>query len=206
MSRNGRDRIPAYVERFQPPLMSNVARLTQSLAVALATTLVSACSGPYADLEGSFKASQPASAPAVSVEQVVLVSTHEVGAHRYDDVLAVKLLPTAIAIEPSFPWSIGMSPVSIAVDEVAGCSRSCFGDGVWDAELLVARTGTQISLRNSKELIEWCWSNRIPMISGNDRRQWLYKGASLPDRSEFSEQLASRKNYDAQAKQSCLGY
>ena len=173
--------------------------------LALSTTL-SACGGPYADLEGSFRVAHPASAPAISVKHVVLTSTRATGAHSFDNVLEVKLLPASVELNPTFPFSTTMGTVAIQAHQIAGCSKSCFGDGVWEANLLIFTTGTEISFRNSKEVVDWCWANKIPMISSNDRRQWLYKGANLPDRSKFIEQLSSRELYDAQAKQSCLGY
>ena len=167
---------------------------------------LSGCGGPYADLEGSFKVDKTASAPTIPVKEVAMVSTHEVGAHSYHGVLTVKLTPRTIELEPQFPFNLLQKPLSIEAEKIAGCSKTCFGDGPWDADVLVASTGTEISFEGSKEVIEWCWSNQIPMISGNDRNQWLYSGTPLQGRSAYSEQLSSRELYDAQTKQSCLGY
>jgi hypothetical protein len=83
---------------------------------------------------------------------------------------------------------------------------SCWGSGDWDAEILVGRTTTEIELRQSREVLGWCWDNHLPMVSGKDRRAWVYNGVPLPERGSYGEQLASKELYDRQAKQSCLGY
>ena len=164
------------------------------------------CHGPYDDLEGAFKASQPLSGRVIPVDSVVLLSPKHNGAYNYNGVLNVRLLPSRLEIEPSGPVRIFQANLDIPADAVSGCSRTCFGAGMWDANILISKTSTQIDFRNSSQVIDWCWANKIPMISGKDRRQWLYSGAALPDHSTFSEQLASRDKYDAQAKRSCLGY
>ena len=176
------------------------------LALLIPTLALTACDGPYRDLEASFRSPQAASAPSIPIDQVVLTSTKHVGAHRFNGVLSVKLPSAAVELEPTLPFGLGMSTVTIPADMIAGCSMTCFGDGVWDADLLIASTGTEISFRNSRQVVEWCWSNRIPMISGKHKREWLYGGGKIPDRSTFAEQLSSRELYDGQAKQSCLGF
>lgn len=189
-----------------PDHISNVSHHMHRLILLAATAGLVGCDGPYGDLEKSFRSPQAASAPSLPLGRVVLTSTKHVGASSFDEVLLVKLLPVAIELEPRGPFSIGMSTVQISAETVAGCSQTCFGDGNWDADLLIASTGTEISFRNTKPIVEWCWSNRIPMISGKDKRAWLYAGGELPDRSKFAEQLSSRELYDKQARQSCLGY
>jgi len=176
------------------------------LALLIPTVVLAACDGPYRDLEASFRSPQAAPAPQIPVDHIVLTSTKHVGAHSFNGVMSVKFPPAAVELEPTFPFGLGMSTVLIPAEMIAGCSKTCFGDGVWDADLLIASTGTEISFRNTKQVVEWCWSNRIPMISGKDRREWLYGGGKLPNRSKFAEQLSSRELYDRQAKQSCLGY
>lgn len=175
------------------------------LAVAILGLLLSS-GGPYSELEATFLARQPAPAPSVSVDHVVLVSTKKTGSFSYNGVLAIKLLPDVLEIDPKFPFSAGMKDVAIRANQVAGCSKTCFGTGVWDANVLISATGTEISFRNSQEIVDWCWTNKIPMISAKDKRQWLYSGANLPDRTLYSEQLSSRELFDQQSKQSCMGY
>jgi|SRR5882672_1534404 len=169
--------------------------------------LLAACEGPYADLQSAFPAAAPASAPSLPPAQLLLVSTKHEGAFTYGEgVVAVRLLSNGVEMIPAFPFSLAMESVFIPIASIDGCSRTCFGDGVWNANLLVAVTGTEISLPQSRAAVEWCWTRQIPMISSADRRAWLYTGASLPDRGKFAEQLASRDKFDLQAKQSCLGF
>jgi hypothetical protein len=178
----------------------------RALILATAVTLTTACHGPYDDLEKSFKASQSTSASPVPVDRVVLTSNRYRGAYSYDKALTVQLSSSTVELKPAFPFSVAMKDIAIPADAISGCSKTCFGDGVWDADFLLSSAGTEISFRSSRQVVDWCWANKIPMISGKDRRQWLYSGASLPDRSKFSEQLSSRESYDKQAKMSCLGY
>jgi len=175
---------------------------------------LAACSGGYGDLEQSFSVAKPAaSTPSalapekpIAVEKVILVSTKGGGADNFNNVLAIKLTANAVEIEPKLPLSLWMNNLSIPAEAISGCSKTCFGTGVWDADILVERTGVELSFPSSDQIVEWCWANKIPMIPAKARRQWLYANASLPSRSEFSEQLSSRERFDQQARQSCLGY
>jgi len=169
--------------------------------------LLASCEGPYIDLQSAFPSAAAASAPSLPPARLLLVSNKHKGAFTYGEgMVTVKLLPTGIEMIPAFPFSLAVSAIFIPSARIDGCSRTCFGDGVWDANLLVAATGTEISLPRSQEVVEWCWDRKIPMIPAGDRRAWLYSGAKLPDRSKFSEQLASRQKFDYQARQSCLGF
>jgi hypothetical protein len=169
--------------------------------------LLAACEGPYADLQAAFPAATAASATALPPARLLLTSTKHKGAFTYGEgVVSIKLLPNGIEMQPSLPFKVAMTPVFLPEDKISGCSRTCFGASVWDANLLVAETGTEISLPRSRELVDWCWERKIPMIPSAARRAWLYSGASLPNRSQFAEQLASREKFDYQGKQSCLGF
>jgi hypothetical protein len=137
---------------------------------------------------------------------VVFTSQRHAGAHTFNRALKVRLLPTEIELEPVFPFTLGMKPVRIPAQAVGGCSRTCFGDGVWDADILLPTTGTELSIPSSFAVVDWCWNNQLPMVSGKDRRDWMYNRTPLPDRSKYVDQLSSREKYDRQGKQSCLGY
>lgn len=202
-------REPVQAARVAAGRKSQNIRIPALLGIGLAAVILGfllSSGGPYSELEVTFLARQPASAPSVSVDHVVMTSTKKTGAYSYSGVLAIKLLPGVLEIDPKFPFSAGMKDVAIRTDQVAGCSKTCFGPEVWDANVLISTTGTEISFRNSQEIIDWCWTNKIPMISAKDKRQWLYSGANLPDRTQFSEQLSSRELYDQQSRQSCMGY
>src|SRR5262245_11186340 len=115
------------------------------LAIATTVLVCTACGGPYGDLEAAFRASEASAGRASPSPRVVLVSTKHRGAHSFNGVLALKLLPSAAELEPSFPVSLIMETVRIPVEKISGCSKTCFGPGTWDANLLVAGTGTEIS-------------------------------------------------------------
>jgi hypothetical protein len=169
--------------------------------------LLGACEGPYTDLSAAFPAAASAPVDPLPAGRLLLVSTRHKGAFTYGEgSVDIKLMPDGIEMRPAFPLSVAMPPVFIPVAKIDGCSRTCFGDGVWDANLLVSATGTEISLPRSRAIVDWCWERKIPMIPAADRRAWLYTGTALPNKSKFSEQLASREKFDYQAKQSCLGY
>jgi hypothetical protein len=72
--------------------------------------------------------------------------------------------------------------------------------------LLVAETGTSVGFKNSQQLFDWCWANKVPIIPGQIERNWLYNGGVLPDKDTYSEQFDSRERYDELIRQSCLGY
>lgn len=160
-------------------------------------------SGPYNDLEVSFKATKPLESDPIQARTILLVSNKHKGAYTYRDVVDIRLSSNTIEFAPSFPT---MERVQISAEAVSGCGETCFGTSDWYADILIASTGTEISIPKSKELIDWCWNNRLPIIPEKDRSEWLYKHASLPDKTTYSSQFSSRKEYDHLVKQSCLGF
>ena len=159
--------------------------------------------GPYRDLEVTFPAVTGADSGLVVSDRVVFASTKHRGSYNYDGV-RVTLSDDFVELNPQFPLNAGLQRVQIPEAAIAGCSKTC--GGWWTADLLIESTGTEISLEESQSVLDWCWNNRIPMISGADRREWLYNGASLPGRESFAAQLGSREQYDRQATLACQGY
>lgn len=160
--------------------------------------------GPYQSLENEFAISQQSSSTANKVSSVVLTSRKHHGAFSYRDVLKFSLSSEGIDIYPQFPLSISLKSIHIPVESVSGCSKTCGAS--WDADLLIEKTGTEISFYESNEILNWCWKNKIPMISGKDRREWLYNKKPLPNKSNYFDQLNSREVYNHQTKLACGGY
>ncbi len=179
-----------------------------SSVVAIVVVALTGCRGPYADLEENFSAPsrQSASSPSIPINRIVLLSQKHKGAYSFGRVFEVRLLSTTIELTPVFPFSLAMGVVSVPTESVGGCSRTCFGNGNWEANLIVPTASAQIDLPKSKETIDWCWANKIPMLSAKERDAWLYSSTLLPSRASFTEQLSSREKFDQQGEQSCLGY
>lgn len=172
------------------------------LAIALA-----GCSGPYRDLESSFKDSAGSSGVKIWVKNVVLGSTGHEGVENYGGTsLSVKVTQDAVELDPKFPFSLYMASVRIPAKDVSGCTCSSFGGDPFTANLLIERTGTEVSFEQSKDIFEWCWQNRLPIIPGDASRKWLYSRGKLPEKSKFEDQLSSREQFDKQLKLSCMGY
>ncbi len=161
--------------------------------------------GPFKDLSAQF----PIDSSIASPEQLVassmtLTSNSHPGAFSYNGVIRLYLSSDAVEIQPTFPVSLAMHDIQVPLQSISGCSKTC--GGWWTADLLIASTGTKISVPESQSILDWCWTRKIPMVSGKDKREWLYNGADLPDAYNYVEQLASRDAYDEQTKLSCQGY
>lgn len=164
------------------------------------------CKGPYEDLESSFKNDRSSSGSAIRVKTVVFTSTKRTRFIRQDNEILVKLSSDAVAFESPSVFGLSTGKLRIPATAVSACSKTCYGDGSWDADLLIENPGTEISLSSAKDILDWCWSNRIPMASASSRSQWLYNQAKLPAKDAYSEQLASRDRYDKQIEMSCMGH
>jgi hypothetical protein len=175
-------------------------RTTTALAAAL---VLAGCSSSYSDLEEAFPAPAPSNAPALDTKSIVLTSRTRRGAESYDGLVTIRLSTNAVMIENAVPFN---GSIEVPVDEITGCSMTCFGTADQHIDLIIARTGTTLMIPRSKALMEWCWNARRPMISGKSKREWEYKGVALPGIDSYAEQLNSRQAYDEQAVQSCLGF
>lgn len=165
----------------------------------------SAQQDPYRDLASAYQTTHDLQAKSISPETVGFTSANRKSS-MYRRTMKIRLSTDALELEPTFPDNVGKRNVVVPIAEVSGCSETCSGSGEWDADILIGRTKTEIRVSRSREVIDWCWSNHIPMVSGKDRRALVYAGAPLPARSAYTEQFASREQYEKQAEQSCLGY
>jgi len=173
-------------------------------AVALASVLLlSACGKSYSDLESAFGTTKIGPASRLSADSIVLTSQRHPGAESYRGIASIYLSPEAVQIEVSAPFT---KPVSIPVQEIAACAMTCFGYSDRHVDLLIPKVGVSVMIRESKELLDWCWNAKRPMAPGAVKRDWAYNRVPLPPASTFEHQFQSRAAYDHQTKQSCLGY
>ena len=165
--------------------------------------LLGGCGKSYSDLESAFGTSKIGGASRLVADSVVLISQRNPGAESYKGIATIYLSPEAVQIEVSAPFT---KPVSIPVRGVGACSMTCFGYGDRHVDLLIPKVGASVMIRESKELLDWCWDTRRPMAPGAVKRDWAYNRVPLPPASTFEHQFQSRAAYDHQTKQSCLGY
>lgn len=175
------------------------------LVVAVVVVVVLAIrSGPYSELEKQFTSREVSNSQAVPVGIVVLTDRNTKDTSNYRGVLSMRVAENTIVIDPRFPVSLWMKQTAIPAAAVAACAKTCFGDDTWDADLLIERTGTEISLRDADQVLAWCWSNRIPVASSTQKRQWLYGGGRFPERANGAQSV-SREQYSEQLRRSCSG-
>ena len=74
----------------------------------------------------------------------------------------------------------------------------------WHSDLLIGQEGIEISFVKSNQIIEWCWENKLPVISGKVKRSWMYKKNKLPSKDGYEQ--VSKEKYYSQMKSACNGY
>lgn len=163
-------------------------------------------SAEYRDLEHAYGSEAAWTSPAKLALQVTMTSnSRRKSFSEFNSTLSLRLSTHGLQIQPG-SHAIGMKAVTIPTAAVEACSMSCFGNLSRETDLLLTGPGVQLGFLNTPEVIDWCWSNHIPMASSASRREWLYKGTPLPARDSYSGQFDSRAAYDHQASQSCMGY
>jgi hypothetical protein len=186
------------------PLNFTVRPHMKRLCAALtAVVVVSACSDSYRDLASPFGTDKTSTAPTLAADSIVISGPRYAGPTSYNGIVKIRASVDAVDVDIRMPF---MKPLSIPTSEIAACAMTCFGTSDQHVDLLIPKTGTDLQIPRSKELLNWCWTNRKPMISGADKRGWHFSGAPLPPASRYHEQFASRQAFDEQTKMSCLGY
>ncbi len=169
------------------------------------TALLLGCKGPYKDLEGDFAASDAkGGGTQVSTNYITLVSQNQTGAFNYKGVLEVTVSDDAVTFAPRTPYSIFQKAIRIPSTAITGCSMTCFGMDDRHVDLLLGKQGTDISLDAPKAMLDWCWRTNRPMITGKQKRDWLYAGKELPDIKDHLQ--VARDEYERQACRACAGY
>jgi len=161
----------------------------------------SSCSKAKTDLEAAFLAQSPESGKPADVRSVSITGLKKGDFTTFGE--GSKVLLTGDAIRVDLP---GRDALLIPSSQVHGCTMVCFGGEKWNVDLLIPSAEASLSFEHSKDVYEWCWSNKLPMISGAATRDWLYSGKPLPSKRDLSESLASRTDYDARARSACSGY
>jgi hypothetical protein len=169
--------------------------------VLLLSLLSFGCSKSVSSLEETFGTDHPGTGTAAPVRSVSITGQTKRDFTVFETGSKLSLNAKTAIIE--LP---GVKPLMIPTSKIAGCTMVCFGGAKWDVDLLIPATGSSIAFEHSKDLYEWCWNNRLPMVSGEASRNWLYLKTPLPDRESFASVVASRAAYDKQAKRACNGY
>jgi hypothetical protein len=180
--------------------------MRQGLALVMVLALAGCSAGPYGDLEARFASTSSSSDPPIAAKTLVLMSKRHRGAFSYREIMNIRLSADAIDIEPTGLFALKMKRLHIPRAAVTLCSTTCFGHSRWDANLLLGESAVDISVPNSTDMIDWCWQQRVPIASGQARRDWMYSNMALPAASTLTHQFSSREVFDHAAKQACLGY
>ena len=166
--------------------------------------LISGCSEAYKDIETEFGNTEfPNNSVTLATKTFSVSSKHHRGVETFRDIASVSISSKGVSLDAGTPFS---KRVLIPTSEIAGCAMTCFGTNDQRVNLLVPKTGTNVMVASSDELLNWCWANKKPMFSGKAKRDWLYSDAPLPPPGQFEEQFKSRQKFDKQKEQSCLGY
>jgi hypothetical protein len=69
---------------------------------------------------------------------------------------------------------------------------------------VVERQGAEISSDVASKIVDWCWQNTLPMLTGAEERAWLYERRPLPSKGRYVP--VPRDEYERQANRTCMGY
>ena len=171
---------------------------------ALALCLLAGCGGPYVDLAKDFTAQGEPTGGRINVKRVVIVSQRHRGAYNYRGVLEVSLTANAVEIRPTFPQSVALDRLTLPAERVTGCSMTCFGSEDRRADLVFEQQGAEVTFDAAADIVDWCWRNGLPMLTGAQERAWLYESRPLPSKAAYLR--VTRDEYERQAHNTCMGY
>jgi hypothetical protein len=118
--------------------------------------------------------------------------------------LRVYLSDGAVELRPR-STSVGLlDDLRLPATSVSGCSMTCFGGNDRHADLLLGQQEAEVSFDAAAEIVDWCWRNNLPMLSGAQERGWLYEGRALPSKADYEP--VARDEYERQANRTCMGY
>ncbi|MCI4567520.1 hypothetical protein [Lysobacter sp. CFH 32150] len=173
------------------------------LTALIGTLLLASCSESYRDLDRAFGQDETSNTPPIAADSFFITNLKHQGVTSFHGIAKVRVSPGRIELTPGAPF---MRSLSIPASNIAYCGMTCFGTSDPRVDLLIPRTGSSITVKNKREMLDWCWDNKKAVISGADERNWEYKGGSLPPQSKYAAQLDDRTVFEKQAYQSCLGY
>ncbi len=163
--------------------------------------LLLGCSGPYDELEKAFPVRSEINGEMIKSKTIMLSSRNHKGAYNYREIATVSLSPEFVEIDISMPT---FNRVQIPIEEISGCGKTCFGSTTWDADILLGNKCIEISFSEASEIIDWCWENNLPVITGKDKRNWMYNNGILPSRETYKQ--VSKEEYMRQVARCCQGY
>jgi len=134
---------------------------------------------------------------------MILFSPNHHGAYNYKNMISIGLDSQGITIKPAWPF---MKEVQIPMSAIEGCSKTCFDRSRWDVDVLVAKPPVEVSFTNTPEVIEWCWANKLRVVSTSERTEWMYKSKPLLSKKHEADQIRTRVAYDEALRRACLGY
>ncbi len=158
-------------------------------------------SAPYAELSKFYGQVQISDSKPIPVKTISLSHRKSVSSVYHHP--EIRVLPHHVELTLGGPF---MRSLVIPASEIAYCGMTCFGTDDQNVDLIIPRTESIIMIENKTEMLNWCWDNQKPIITGKDKRNWEYSGHPLPPISSYSAQLKSRTLFDKQVCQSCLGY
>jgi hypothetical protein len=159
----------------------------------------------YLILEKSFGGKPAWKTPAHPVLRVQLGTNADRESSAYQSSLQLRITPKAIQLEPG-PAAAGLDIVNIPAEAVGACGGSSYGARSRSVHLLIPREGVEIELLRERDMVDWCFDNRLPMLSGEQRENWRYNRAPLPPKEGFSAQFVSRDAYHEAAIRAFNGY
>ena len=165
--------------------------------------LLAGCGGPYNDLARDFTAQGEPTGVEIDAARVVMVSRKHRGAYTFGG-LRVFLSESAVELRPRSTYLGLLKKLRLPADGVSGCSMTCFGGKDRHADLVFGPQEAEVSFDASSEIVDWCWQNELPMLSGAQERGWLYEGRSLPSKADYEP--VTRDEYEQQANRTCMGY
>ena len=120
------------------------------------------------------------------------------------EIMNLHISDTKVTLQPKAPYSLFYGAFELQARDIHSCSKQC--GGVTDYVIILDEPGVEIRMEGVPQLMEWCWQNRLPMLSSSMRRKWLYSGEELPRKQVMIDQLTTHEDYLFQTRQSCLGY
>lgn len=166
----------------------------------LSTTMLIACTGSYDRLHERYGHDHDAAGRKLDTKQVAITERNRKGVTSIGDSTSVYLSEEALYLVDKFAYFPG--DTRIPATAVDACSMVCFGSSDRHVALVLGEAGAEVTVTDSDELRRWCWRNRIPVISGAERRLWLYEGKALPPALLEN----SYQTFDRKMRSSCNGY
>ena len=118
----------------------------------------------------------------------------------------ISLSDEGLHIIPKDPVQAKDQSIKIDNKFIHSCSARCFGKNIpWDAIFVISEPAYTLEVKDGVEFIEWCWKNRIPVLSRKHRSAWYYESTPLPVLDDES-QFTSLEEYKKRINKVCAGY